>query len=50
MLSGLSPVEQNDTWDEIEVELRQFENNGQFEGPCEMLVVVGTKENSVGKR
>lgn len=43
MLSGLSPVEQDDVWNELEMELAQFENNGQFEGPCEMLVAVGTK-------
>lgn len=43
MLSGLSPVEQDDAWSEIEMELKQFESNGQFVGPCEMLVAVGTK-------
>jgi len=43
MLSGLSPSEQDDAWAEIEQELSQFESNGQFEGPCEMLVAVGTK-------
>lgn len=42
MLSGLSPIEQDDAWNEIEVELQQFESDGQFEGPCEMLVAVGT--------
>lgn len=42
MLSGLSPVEQNEAWSEIEAALTQFEANGQFEGPCEMLVAVGT--------
>ncbi len=43
MLSGLSPVEQDDAWHEIEAKLKQFESSGQFEGPCEMLVAVGTK-------
>ncbi len=43
MLSGLSPVEQDDAWNEIETELQQFESDGQFEGPCEMVVAVGTK-------
>lgn len=43
MLSGLSPIEQDDAWCEIEAELRQFESGGQFEGPCEMLVAVGAK-------
>jgi len=43
MLSGLSPQEQDDAWDEIETALGQFESNGQFTGPCEMLVAAGTK-------
>jgi SAM-dependent methyltransferase len=43
MLSGLSDAEQDEAWNEIEEALGQFENNGQFEGPCEMLVAVGTK-------
>ncbi len=43
MLSGLSDTEQDEAWSEIEEALTQFENNGQFEGPCEMLVAVGTK-------
>lgn len=43
MLSGLSPIEQDDAWCEIEAELGQFEKGGQFEGPCEMLVAVGSK-------
>lgn len=43
MLSGLSPVEQDDAWNEIETELQQFESGGRFEGPCEMLVAAGTK-------
>lgn len=43
MLSGLSDTEQDEAWSEIEEALGQFETNGQFEGPCEMLVAVGTK-------
>ena len=43
MLSGLSDIEKDEAWCEIEESLSQFENNGQFEGPCEMLVAVGTK-------
>ncbi len=43
MLAGLSNSEQDEAWSEIEEALGQFESNGQFEGPCEMLVAVGTK-------
>ena len=43
MLSGLSDTEQDDAWCEIEESLMQFETNSQFEGPCEMLVAVGSK-------
>jgi SAM-dependent methyltransferase len=43
MLSGLTAMEQDEAWDEIEQALQEFECNGQFEGPCEMLVAVGTR-------
>ncbi len=43
MLSGLSPMEQDDAWDEIERSLAQFEQDGQFTGPCEMLVASGCR-------
>ena len=43
MLSGLSDIEKDEAWSEIEEALGQFETNGQFEGPCEMLVAVGSK-------
>jgi hypothetical protein len=43
MLTGLSPAEQEDTWQEIEAALKEFEQNGQFEGPCELVIAVGTK-------
>lgn len=43
MLSGLNPAEQDDAWEEIEQELKKFEIDGQFCGPCEMLVASGVK-------
>lgn len=43
MLAGLSDVEQDETWDEIERALGEYECDGRFEGPCEMLVGVGTR-------
>lgn len=43
MLSGLSDTEQDEAWCEIEEALMQFEQKGQFEGPCEMRIAVGSK-------
>ncbi len=43
MMSGLSDEDRQETWHEIEQELRQFENTGGFEGPCELLIGVGAK-------
>jgi len=43
LMSGLREQEKASVWDEIETELQQFEVNGAFEGPCEMLVAVGEK-------
>ena len=43
MLSGLSDMEQDDAWCEVEEALAQLETNGQFEGPSELLVAVGSK-------
>lgn len=43
MMSGLSQAERGSVWEEIERELRRFEGPNGFEGPCEMLVVAGTK-------
>ncbi|GMR06053.1 MAG: hypothetical protein BMS9Abin25_0635 [Gammaproteobacteria bacterium] len=43
MLAGLSDSEHDEAWSEIEEALVQFETNGQFEGPCEMLVAAGTR-------
>lgn len=41
MMSALSEAERVETWEEIEIELRQFETKGGFVGPCEMLVGAG---------
>jgi ubiquinone/menaquinone biosynthesis C-methylase UbiE len=43
MMSGLSPSEREETWKEIESELKQFEGPAGFEGPCEMVIGVGLK-------
>lgn len=43
MLSGLSDTGKDEAWEEIEQALQQFENGQQFEGPCEMLIAVGTR-------
>jgi len=43
MLSGLSADEQDDAWEEIEQALTKFEKDGQFSGPCVMLVASGVK-------
>ncbi len=43
MLSGLQPAERDAAWTEITDQLSRFETNGQFIGPCEMLVAAGTK-------
>ncbi len=43
LMSGLSGAEQDETWEEVEQALGQFESDGQFAGPCEMLVAVGAK-------
>lgn len=43
MLGGLSEPEKDEAWAEIEEALGQFENDGRFEGPCEMLVASATK-------
>jgi ubiquinone/menaquinone biosynthesis C-methylase UbiE len=38
MMSRLTEAEREDTWQEIERELRQFETADGFQGPCRMLV------------
>jgi len=43
MMSGLSEKDRARTWEEIEVELRSFEQPDGFTGPCQMLVGVATK-------
>lgn len=43
MLQGLTEAERNETWQEIERELRQFEGPEGFSGPCEMIIGVGVK-------
>lgn len=43
MMSGLSEAEKESVWKEIEQELKQFETEKGFVGPCEMLVAVGEK-------
>jgi SAM-dependent methyltransferase len=42
MLAGLSPVERDATWQEIEAELTRFERPDGFHGPCELIVGWGT--------
>lgn len=42
MMSSLSATEQEETWQEIEEALAQFETGNGFVGPCEILVGVGT--------
>lgn len=43
MMSGLSDVEKESVWEEIEQELKKFESGTSFVGPCEMVVAVGEK-------
>ena len=43
MMASLSEAEQEETWQEIEQELKQFETGSGFEGPCEMVVGSGVK-------
>ena len=43
MLSSLSPAEQDETWNEIEDVLAQYQHGNQFSGPCEMLIASGVK-------
>lgn len=43
MLSGLSNSEKEEAWAEINEKLCEFESDGSFRGPCEMIVAVGTK-------
>jgi ubiquinone/menaquinone biosynthesis C-methylase UbiE len=44
MLSSISGADEHEAvWSEIEQELKPFETAHGFEGPCEMLIAVGTK-------
>jgi SAM-dependent methyltransferase len=43
MLAGVSQAERDGAWREIEEALGRFEGPDGFVGPCEMLVVSGTK-------
>jgi hypothetical protein len=43
MMAGLSEAEREETWDEINRELRQFEGAEGFVGPCELIIGVGVK-------
>jgi SAM-dependent methyltransferase len=43
MLAALPEERQGEVWHEIEEELRQFERDGAFAGPCEMLVGAATR-------
>ena len=43
MLAGLAAPERAAAWDEIEAELRRFEEPDGFAGPCELIVAAGTR-------
>ena len=43
MLSGLDDAGRAAAWAEIDVRLREFDDSDGFVGPCEMLVVGGSK-------
>lgn len=42
MMTGLTEAQRAEVWVEIEETLREFESDGAFVGPCEMLVGAGT--------
>jgi ubiquinone/menaquinone biosynthesis C-methylase UbiE len=42
MMADLSETQRAEVWTEIEEALQQFETDGAFTGPCEMLVGAGT--------
>jgi hypothetical protein len=44
MLAGLAPAEREEAWTGIRTELERFEGADGFSGPCELIVVWGTKE------
>ena len=44
MMSGLTETEKESVWEEIKQELKKFETENGFIGPCEMVVATGEKE------
>ena len=44
MMSSLTDTEKESVWQEIEQELKKFETEQGFIGPCEMVVAIGEKE------
>lgn len=46
MLAGVSAGERDDAWAEIADALGQFERNGEFVGPCEMLVAAASNSSN----
>jgi len=43
MMSKLTEMERQSTWEEIEQALSKFETENGFTGPCEMVIAVGEK-------
>jgi SAM-dependent methyltransferase len=43
MLAGLPQAEQEDTWAEMEIAMRQFEGPEGFAGPCELVVAAARR-------
>ncbi len=43
MLAGLIEAERQAAWEEIEQALRRFEDPHAFEGPCELVIGLGTR-------
>ena len=43
MLSGLDGQGKADAWEEISTDLQQFDQDGVFDGPCELVVGIGTR-------
>lgn len=43
MLSGLDEAGRDAAWGEIDEQMRQFERDGAFEAPCELVIGVGVK-------
>ncbi|MFQ5748394.1 MAG: class I SAM-dependent methyltransferase [Planctomycetota bacterium] len=43
MLSGLSEVEKEEAWREVEESLGEFEGEDGFRGPCELVIAAGTR-------